>query len=279
MFPLNEFISAALHEDVQSGDHTSLACIDARDADTAVLKIKDNGIIAGVELAEAIFKFVNPELQFIRGLKDGTSVSKGMEAFTVQGSTRDLLTTERLVLNCMQRMSGIATLTSQFVQAVAGTQAKILDTRKTTPLFRFFEKWAVLIGGGQNHRFGLFDMILIKDNHIDGCGGIVSAINNANAYLRQNNLSLKIEIEARTLEDIELICKIGNVQRILIDNFTPEAMHKAVKLIDKKFETEASGGITLDTVRSYAETGVDYISTGALTHSYRSLDLSFKIQK
>ncbi|MBL0053607.1 MAG: carboxylating nicotinate-nucleotide diphosphorylase [Bacteroidetes bacterium] len=279
MFDIERFIKQALEEDVQQGDHTSLACINKDKKDTAVLKIKDDGIIAGIELAKMIFNQINPEFEFVASVKDGDVVNKGSEAFTVKGNTIQLLTAERLVLNCMQRMSGIATLTSQYVKAVEGTKAKILDTRKTTPLFRHFEKWAVKIGGGFNHRFGLYDMILIKDNHIDACGGIINAIESAKKYLLINALDLQIEIEARTLNDIEIICNTGGVNRILIDNFTPQNMKLAVDMVNNKFDTEASGGITLSSVKEYADTGVDYISTGALTHSYKSLDLSLKIVK
>lgn len=279
MFDIERFIKQALEEDVQQGDHTSLACINKDKKDTAVLKIKDDGIIAGIELAKMIFNQINPEFEFVASVKDGDVVNKGSEAFTVKGNTIQLLTAERLVLNCMQRMSGIATLTSQYVKAVEGTKAKILDTRKTTPLFRHFEKWAVKIGGGFNHRFGLYDMILIKDNHIDACGGIINAIESAKKYLLIHTLDLQIEIEARTLNDIEIICNTGGVNRILIDNFTPQNMKLAVDMVNNKFDTEASGGITLSSVKEYADTGVDYISTGALTHSYKSLDLSLKIVK
>lgn len=279
MFDIERFIKQALEEDVQQGDHTSLACINKNKKDTAALKIKDDGIIAGIELAKMIFNQINPEFEFVASVKDGDVVNKGSEAFTVKGNTIQLLTAERLVLNCMQRMSGIATLTSQYVKAVEGTKAKILDTRKTTPLFRHFEKWAVKIGGGFNHRFGLYDMILIKDNHIDACGGIINAIESAKKYLLIHTLDLQIEIEARTLNDIEIICNTGGVNRILIDNFTPQNMKLAVDMVNNKFDTEASGGITLSSVKEYADTGVDYISTGALTHSYKSLDLSLKIVK
>ena len=279
MFDIERFIKQALEEDVQQGDHTSLACINKDKKDTAVLKIKDDGIIAGIELAKMIFNRINPEFEFVASVKDGDVVNKGSEAFTVKGNTMQLLTAERLVLNCMQRMSGIATLTSQYVKAVEGTKAKILDTRKTTPLFRHFEKWAVKIGGGFNHRFGLYDMILIKDNHIDACGGIINAIESAKKYLLIHTLDLQIEIEARTLNDIEIICNTGGVNRILIDNFTPQNMKLAVDMVNNKFDTEASGGISLSSVKEYADTGVDYISTGALTHSYKSLDLSLKIVK
>nr|MBK9650473.1 carboxylating nicotinate-nucleotide diphosphorylase [Bacteroidota bacterium] len=279
MFDIERFIKQALEEDVQQGDHTSLACINKDKKDTAVLKIKDDGIIAGIELAKMIFNQINPEFEFVASVKDGDVVNKGSEAFTVKGNTIQLLTAERLVLNCLQRMSGIATLTSQYVKAVEGTKAKILDTRKTTPLFRHFEKWAVKIGGGFNHRFGLYDMILIKDNHIDACGGIINAIESAKKYLLIHTLDLQIEIEARTLNDIEIICNTGGVNRILIDNFTPQNMKLAVDMVNNKFDTEASGGITLSSVKEYADTGVDYISTGALTHSYKSLDLSLKIVK
>jgi len=276
---LQEFIIQALKEDIGNGDHTTLACIPENVNGKAVLKVKDNGIIAGIELAQIIAAKYDSELKFELLLNDGNKVKAGDVAFIISGRKQSLLTTERLILNCMQRMSGIATITNKFVKEVEGTGAKILDTRKTTPLNRVIEKRAVRIGGGMNHRFGLFDMILIKDNHIDMCGGVKEAIRNTKQYLSKNNLSLRIEIEARNLEEIKMIVDEGGIDRILIDNFNPDTMFKAVELIHNRFETEASGGIVLENVRSYAETGVNYISVGALTHSYKSLDLSLKAFK
>ncbi|MCY7410332.1 MAG: carboxylating nicotinate-nucleotide diphosphorylase [Chitinophagales bacterium] len=272
----NNFIEQALAEDVREGDHTSLSCISNDANGSARLLIKDTGILAGVELAEKIFFHLSPQIQFTKILNDGTEMQSGQIAFELAGNARAILTGERLALNCMQRMSGIATLTNQFVKMVEGTQAKILDTRKTTPLFRAAEKWAVKIGGGENHRFGLFDMILIKDNHIDYAGGIVNAIEAVKRYLLEKNLQLKVEIEARTLIDVALIMTTGGVDRIMLDNFSLSNLQQAVNLINRKFETEASGGVTLETVRAIAETGVDYISVGALTHSYQSCDMSLK---
>jgi nicotinate-nucleotide pyrophosphorylase (carboxylating) len=272
----NRFVQQALDEDVREGDHTSLSCISQDAQGTAQLLVKDEGILAGTELAGIIFHHLDRSLQLRRFINDGDEIAKGRVAFEVSGNARSILTCERLVLNCMQRMSGIATLTHQYVDSIRGLNAKIIDTRKTTPLFREAEKWAVRIGGGENHRFGLFDMILIKDNHIDYAGGIVNAIVAVKKYLEEKKLSLRVEIEARTLHDVELILKTGNVNRILLDNFLLNDLELAVKMIGRRFETEASGGVTLETVRDIAATGVDYISVGALTHSYRSLDLSLK---
>jgi len=274
-----EFIEQALNEDIQSGDHTSLSTIPADKTGRAHLLIKDNGILAGVELAEEIFHHYDKDIQLNVLLKDGSVVSPGQIAFEVRGKERSILTCERLVLNCMQRMSGIATLTNRFVKAIEGTNAKILDTRKTTPLFRAAEKWAVRIGGGHNHRFGLYDMILIKDNHIDFAGGIPQAIESVKKYLKEKNLTLPIEIESRNIEEVKEILRAGGVNRIMLDNFPVEKNREAVQLINGEFETEISGGITLETIRPYAETGVDYISTGAITHSYKSMDMSLKAIK
>lgn len=276
---INRFIEEALAEDIGSGDHTSLACIDAHKFGSAQLKVKDNGVIAGIELAELIFNQVDSEIEFFKNINDGEVIKYGDIAFRVEGADQKILTAERLVLNCMQRMSAIATLTRQFVDEVNGTNAIILDTRKTTPLCRTIEKWAVRIGGGQNHRIGLYDMIMIKDNHVDFCGGIKQAINRTNDYLTANNLDLKIEIETRNLDEIKQVLEIGGVNRIMLDNFTHEKMIEAVTIINKRYETEASGGIKLENVRAYALTGVDYISVGALTHSVSSLDLSLKAIK
>lgn len=273
---LNKFVELAIAEDIRDGDHTSLACIPAGQTSRAKLLVKDHGIIAGVEVAEALFRGIDPELQLEILLKDGAEVKYGDVAFYVMGSARNILMAERLVLNMMQRMSGVATVTSKFVKAVEGTNAKILDTRKTTPLLRQFEKIAVRIGGGVNHRFGLFDMIMIKDNHIAYAGGIEQAITSVRQYLNENNLRLKIEIEAGSLEQVQQIMKVGGVDRIMIDNFSPEGAKAAVALIGGRYETEVSGGVVLENVRSYAESGCDFISVGALTHSVKSLDLSLK---
>lgn len=273
---LNKFVELAIAEDIRDGDHTSLACIPAGQTSRARLLVKDNGILAGVEVAVALFRGIDPELNVEVLLKDGTHVKHGDVAFFVTGSARNILMAERLVLNMMQRMSGVATVTNKFVAAVAGTNAKILDTRKTTPLLRQFEKMAVRIGGGVNHRFGLFDMIMIKDNHIAYAGGIEQAITSVRNYLSENNLRLKIEIEAGSLEQIQQIIDVGGVDRIMIDNFSPEGAKEAVALIGGRYETEVSGGVVLENVRDYAESGCDFISVGALTHSVKSLDLSLK---
>lgn len=278
MFPfsLDKFIEDILLEDIGTGDHSALSCIPATAMGKAQLLVKDTGILAGVELAQHIFAKVDPNLQITVFLNDGTAVKYGDVVLTVEGSEQSILQAERIVLNCMQRMSAIATLTHQFVQAIAGTGARILDTRKTTPGFRHIEKWAVRIGGGTNHRFGLYDMIMIKDNHHDFCGGVTKAIERANAYIAEKKLNIKIEIEVRNLAELQEVLKVGKVDRIMFDNFTPQLMLQAVAIVGGRFETEASGGITLDTVRSYAETGVDFVSVGALTHSYKSMDLSLK---
>ncbi len=273
---LDKFIAMALAEDIGDGDHTSLATVPEGVIKKAKLLVKDDGILAGVELAQKIFHHYNSsfKLQFFK--KDGDVVVKGDIAFIVEGEARDILSCERLVLNCMQRMSGIATLTHQINKQLEGLNTKLLDTRKTTPLFRYMEKWAVKIGGGVNHRFALYDMVMIKDNHVDYAGGITNAIEKSKAYLKSTNKDLKIEVEARNLEEVKEVLANDGVFRILIDNFTPADLTKAVKLVNGKIETEASGGITIETIREYAKTGVDYISCGALTHSYKSLDLSLK---
>lgn len=270
------FIQQALEEDIRGGDHTTLSCFNASAKGQAQLHIKDHGILAGVELAQEIFQQLDPAMQMHIMIEDGASINHGQIAFELFGNARAILMGERLALNCMQRMSGIATLTFAFVKKVEGYRAKILDTRKTTPLFRTAEKRAVEIGGGCNHRFGLFDMIMIKDNHIDFAGGIEQAIFAVVQYQQAKQLNLKVEIEARTLKDVEMILKTGHVDRIMLDNFTIEDTARAVSLIDHKTETEASGGVTLESAREIASTGVDFISVGALTHSYRSLDLSLK---
>ena len=276
MTNLRSLIAAWLAEDIGDGDHTTQATIPAAATGRARLLVKQNGTLAGINLAKQIFHDYDGDLLISPKANDGDSVETGQVVLTVEGNQRSILTTERLVLNCMQRMSGIATLTRKFVEAVRGTRATILDTRKTTPGFRLPEKEAVRIGGAGNHRFGLFDMILVKDNHIDYAGGISKAISAAKEYLAKHHLDLKIEVEARTLDEVEEIISVGGVMRVLLDNFSPEKMKEAVKLVDRNIQTEASGGITLENVRSYAETGVDFISVGALTHSYQSLDLSLK---
>jgi nicotinate-nucleotide pyrophosphorylase (carboxylating) len=273
---LNHFISEALKEDVGDGDHSSLAAIPATNKSRAKLLVKDEGILAGIEVAVKIFDTVDSTLSVSIELPDGSAARNGDVAFVVAGKARSILTAERLVLNTMQRMSGIATRTKHLANLVAGTKAKILDTRKTTPNFRLLEKWAVLIGGGYNHRMGLYDMIMLKDNHIDMAGGIKKAIEGTNHYLRDSKRHLKIEIETRSLSEVEQVLETGNIDIIMLDNMTPEIMTEAVQMINGKYLTEASGGINESTIRSVAETGVDFISVGALTHSYKSLDLSLK---
>ena len=273
-----EFIEAALQEDVANGDFSTLASIPPGTMGKAVLKIKEDGIIAGIDLAEEIFYFLEPGAQFTLFKKDGDKVSNGEIAFEVAASVHTILKAERLALNCMQRMSGIATLTHQYVDAIKGYPAKVLDTRKTTPLFRVYEKEAVRIGGGVNHRMGLYDMIMLKDNHIDFCGSIEKAIEKTNDYLKQNGLNLKIEVETRTIDDVRRVLAVGNVNRIMLDNYSPDQIEEAVTLIGGKYETEASGGITLDNIVAYARTGVDFISVGAIIHHAVSMDLSLKAQ-
>lgn len=282
-YDIKKFVEEALAEDtvdytgkIPPGDHTSLACIGNRKIGKAQLLCKAEGVLAGVELAETIFKKVDAGVKFNKLLPDGAKIKNGDVAFTVEGEVRSILLAERLVLNFMQRMSGIATHTSRFVDEVKGTGTKILDTRKTTPNFRYFEKWAVSLGGGHNHRFGLYDMILLKDNHIDFCGGITGAINAVKEYQQKNNLHLAVEIETRSLKDVEEVLAVGNINRIMFDNFSVQEMRKAVELVGHQYATEASGGITLETVRSFAETGVDFISVGVITHSSASLDMSLK---
>jgi len=269
-------IKLAFDEDIKDGDHSSLSCIPNNKMGKAQLIVKDQGIIAGIELAEWIFESIDPTLFMEINVKDGDKVKKGDIAFSVKGCSISILTAERLVLNCMQRMSAIATKTRDYVELVKGTKTTILDTRKTTPGIRILEKWAVKIGGGDNHRFGLYDMIMLKDNHIDYAGGITKAIDKAKKYLIEKNLNLKIEVEARDLNEVKEIMTTKGVHRIMLDNFTPKDTIKAVKLINGKFETESSGGITSSTIRTYAECGVDFISVGALTHSIYNMDLSLK---
>ena len=273
---LNELVKNALKEDIGDGDHSTLATINANEEGKAVLKIKQDGVLAGMEVAEAIFRFVQPDIVFTPIKKDGDTMKYGETAFEVSAKVHTILTCERLVLNSMQRMSGIATLTRNYVDKLNGYKTKLLDTRKTTPNFRLLEKAAVKIGGGNNHRFGLYDMIMLKDNHIDYSGGIEKAINNAYNYVQQNNFNLKIEVETRSLEDVEKVMRTGKVNIIMLDNFTPEKIVEALKIIDGKYETEASGGINLENIESYAATGVDYISSGAVIHQAVSLDLSLK---
>jgi nicotinate-nucleotide pyrophosphorylase (carboxylating) len=276
---LKELIINSLHEDIGDGDHSSIACIPGNESGKAKLLIKQSGILAGISVAKEVFNIVDPGLLMDTFLHDGTEVKHGDIAFHVSGNVRSILKSERLVLNIMQRMSGIATATHEYAQKLKGLKTKILDTRKTSPGLRILEKEAVRTGGGMNHRMGLYDMIMLKDNHIDYAGGIPNAIKRTNDYLKSNNLNLKIEIEARNLEDVEIIMATGGVDRIMLDNFNIENTKAAVRLINGRFETESSGGITLDTIRSYAECGVDFISVGALTHHIKSLDMSLKAFK
>jgi nicotinate-nucleotide pyrophosphorylase (carboxylating) len=273
---LHEFIQLALAEDVGDGDHTSLSTIPADAQKRARLLVKEAGVLAGVEVAKAIFAEVDPTFQVDILMQDGSTIKPGDIVLTVSGNARNILTAERLVLNCMQRMSGIATHTRELVDLMEGTRAKLLDTRKTTPNFRICEKMATKIGGAVNHRFGLYDQILIKDNHVDYAGGIEAAINQAVAYLKGTGRNLKIEIETRNRSEVEEVLLVGNVDIILLDNFTPDGIRDMVRLINRQYVTEASGGIDETNLRAYAETGVDYISSGALTHQIKSLDLSLK---
>jgi nicotinate-nucleotide pyrophosphorylase (carboxylating) len=273
---LDEFIRLALIEDVGDGDHSTLSAIDAAAVSNAKLLVKEEGILAGVDIAEHIFKYYDPNLSIRIFLKDGASVQPGDIAFELTGPARSILTTERLVLNIMQRMSGIATKTNQLVNMVKHTGVTLLDTRKTTPLFRYFEKKAVKIGGGQNHRFGLYDMIMLKDNHIDYAGGVKNAITNAQSYLKEKNKSLKIEAEVRNFRELNEVLAIGGIDIIMLDNFTPADIKKALVQINHAYKVEASGGINQDNLVEFAETGVDFISIGALTHQVKSLDLSLK---
>jgi nicotinate-nucleotide pyrophosphorylase (carboxylating) len=273
---LRDFIARSLSEDVGDGDHSTLACIPADANGKAKLLIKENGMLAGIRVAKAIFSEIDKDLLVDILLVDGSEIQPGDIAFYVSGRQQSILIAERLILNVMQRMSGIATSTRQYAEKLAGLKTKILDTRKTTPGFRLFEKEAVRIGGGVNHRMGLYDMIMLKDNHIDYAGGIEKAIRGTHDYLNSKNLKLKVEIEARNLDDVRKIMATGMVDRIMLDNFSVEDTRKAVEEIAGKFETESSGGITLDSIRAYAECGVDYISVGALTHHIKSLDMSLK---
>lgn len=273
---LDQIIELALAEDIGAGDYTSLSTIPAQALGKARLLVKETGILSGVDVAAKVFEHVDPTIVMHRQLKDGDKIKPGDIAFTVEGPSVSLLQAERLALNFMQLMSGIATYTAQYVDVLNGLKTKVIDTRKTTPLLRALEKIAVIHGGGANHRKGLYDMILIKDNHVDFAGGIKQAIEGANAYLKEHNLALPIEIEVRNAGELEQVLSVGKVTRIMLDNFSPADLKMAVDLINGRFETEASGGITLNSIRSYAETGVDFISVGALTHQIKSLDLSLK---
>ena len=273
---LEKLIENALAEDVGDGDHSTLSCIPPDVSGKAVLKIKEDGVLAGMEVAQFIFQWMEPGAKFDAFKKDGDSMQAGEKAFEVGASVHTILKAERLVLNCMQRMSGIATLTRQFTEKLKGYHTRVLDTRKTTPNFRLLEKEAVRIGGGFNLRMGLYDMIMLKDNHIDYSGGLEKAIERAWNYVQNVKPGLKIEVETRNLEDVKRAVATGKVDRIMLDNFTPEQLAPALKIIDRKFETEASGGITLDNITQYAATGVDYVSVGALIHQAVSLDLSLK---
>ncbi len=273
---LDVLIKNALQEDIGDGDHSTLCCIDASAKGKAVLKIKQDGILAGVKVAEKIFRYMQPDIVFTAYKKDGDAMQFGDIAFDVEAKVHTILQCERLVLNSMQRMSGIATLTKLYVDKLKPFKTKLLDTRKTTPNFRLLEKEAVKIGGGVNHRFGLYDMIMLKDNHIDYCGGIEKAIEKAYDYVQQKKPGLKIEVETRTIEDVKKVMAVGKVNRIMLDNFTPELITDALKIINGKYETEASGGINLDNIEMFAATGVDYISSGAVIHQAKSLDLSLK---
>ncbi|MBL7780188.1 MAG: carboxylating nicotinate-nucleotide diphosphorylase [Saprospiraceae bacterium] len=274
---IQDFIKAGLYEDIREGDHTSLATIPADSRSRAVLKVKDYGMLAGVELAQLIFKHIDPSSNIVVHKTDGTDVFFGEVAFEVEGNTRALLQAERLVLNSMQRMSGIATLSSRFAFEVGDLPVKVLDTRKTTPLIRFLEKWAVKIGGCENYRWGLYDWMMIKDNHVDAAGGVRQAIEGAHRYQKEKGLQLGITVEVRNLVEVEEVLNIGGITRIMFDNFELPILTEAVAMVGNQFETEASGGITLYNVRKYAHSGVHYISAGALTHSAHPLDLSLKI--
>ncbi|MDG1775986.1 MAG: carboxylating nicotinate-nucleotide diphosphorylase [Crocinitomicaceae bacterium] len=273
---IDEIIQNALREDIGDGDHSTLSCVPDSAIGVAKLLVKGEGVMAGVALAKRIFELFDSSLEVTIFINDGDYIKYDDVAFEVRGSSRSILTTERLVLNFMQRMSGIATQTHKIVKLIDGTGVKLLDTRKTTPGVRYLEKWAVRIGGGYNHRFALYDMIMLKDNHVDYAGGVKSAIEQANVYLAETGRDLKIEIEVRNERELAEAIEVGKVDRIMLDNFTPERIVEALKTIPDQFEVEASGGITIETIRSFAETGVDFISVGALTHSFESLDMSLK---
>ena len=273
---IDELITLAFNEDIGDGDHTTLCCIPATEMGKQKLLIKEAGVLAGVDMARRVINYFDPELKITTYIEDGAEVQPGDVAFVVEGRVQSLLQVERTMLNIMQRMSGIATTTRKYVRLLEGTGTRVLDTRKTTPGLRMIEKEAVKIGGGVNHRIGLFDMILLKDNHVDFAGGIENAIVRAKKYLQAKGKELKIEIEVRNMDELREVLRVGGVDRIMLDNFTPALTREAVELIDHRFETESSGGITFDTIRSYAECGVDYVSVGALTHSVKGLDMSFK---
>lgn len=274
---IDELLDLAFAEDIGDGDHTTLCCIPADEIGKQHLLVKEEGILAGVEIAKKVFHKFDPELKMTVFINDGAHVKPGDVAFVVEGRVRSLLQTERLMLNIMQRMSGIATMTAKYMERLKGLKTKVLDTRKTTPGMRMLEKEAVKIGGGMNHRIGLFDMILLKDNHVDFAGGIANAINKANEYIKANHKDgMKIEIEVRNFDELDEVLATGHVDRIMLDNFTPENTKKAVDIVAGRCELESSGGITFDTLRDYGECGVDYISVGALTHSVKGLDMSFK---
>lgn len=274
---IQEYINIALREDIGSGDHSSLACISSEKAGNAYCIAKDNGIICGLILAEYIFEKVDATLIFKPNFSDGDEIKVGDIVFTVEGKSISILTAERLVLNFMQRLSGVATQSRFISNLIKDYKTKVLDTRKTTPGMRLFEKYAVKIGGSFNHRIGLYDMIMLKDNHIDFAGGIAQAIEKTHQYLKENNLDLKIEVETRNLDEVKQVLTVGGVNRIMLDNFTPNLLKEAILLINGKYETEASGGITKETIASFAASGVDFISVGALTHSAKSIDLSLKV--
>jgi len=273
---LEAFIQNAITEDIGDGDHSSLSCIPKEATGKAQLILKQKGILAGIEIAKKVFTAIDPKLKFEQFLFDGNEINIGDRAFIVEGNIHSILKSERLILNIMQRMSGIATTTRKYLNLVRGTKTKILDTRKTTPGIRFLEKLAVKIGGGENHRMGLYDMIMLKDNHIDFAGGIEPAITKAKNYIEINKKNIKIEIEARNITEVKEILRVGGVDRIMLDNFNYENTREAVRLIDNTYETESSGGINSETIRGYAECGVDFISVGALTHQIKSLDMSLK---
>ncbi len=273
---IDELIKLAFTEDIGDGDHTTLCCIPNTEVGKQKLLIKEEGILAGVNIARQVINYFDPELEMTTYIEDGAHVKPGDVAFIVSGRVQSLLQVERTMLNIMQRMSGIATTTSKYVKLLEGTGTRVLDTRKTTPGMRMLEKEAVKIGGGVNHRIGLFDMILLKDNHVDFAGGIENAIIRAQEYLKTKGKNLKIEIEVRNMDELREVLRVGGVDRIMLDNFSTDLTREAVKLIDHRYETESSGGITIDTIRSYAECGIDFVSVGALTHSVKGLDMSFK---
>ena len=270
------FLKAALEEDIRDGDHSTLACIPATEQGKAVLKIKEDGVIAGLDIAREIIHILEPEARFTMFKQDGDRVNYGEKAFELDAKVHTILQGERLLLNIMQRMSGIASLTAQYVDKIKHTECRLLDTRKTTPNFRWFEKRAVVLGGGHNHRMGLYDMVMLKDNHIDYCGGLEKAIDQTRAYLSSKQLNLPIEVETRNLSEVERVVKHGGVDRIMFDNFSPADIRTGVGIVNKQMETEASGGINLDTIVDYAETGVDFVSCGAIIHHAVSMDLSLK---